>query len=86
MTFRARLRRALVRIRQRVPPGLRTLLGLLLVAGGTVGFLPVLGFWMIPLGVGVLAVDFPAAKRAEIWMSEKWSGARARYRAWRDKR
>jgi hypothetical protein len=57
MRFRARLKRALVRIRQRVPPGLRTLLGLLLVAGGVVGFLPVLGFWMIPLGVLVIGLD-----------------------------
>lgn len=65
---------------------LRPPAGVLLIVGGALGFLPVLGFWMIPLGVGVLAVDFPAAKRAEIWMSEKWSGARARYRAWRDKR
>ncbi|WP_413871751.1 hypothetical protein [Albidovulum sp.] len=68
MTFRARLRRALVRIRQRVPPGLRTLLGLLLVAGGTVGFLPVLGFWMIPLGVLVIGLDVkPAMRRRRAW-------------------
>ena len=26
-------------------------LGILLVAGGLVGFLPVLGFWMVPLGL-----------------------------------
>ena len=26
-------------------------LGILLIAGGLVGFLPVLGFWMIPLGL-----------------------------------
>jgi hypothetical protein len=65
---------------------LRPPAGVLLIVGGALGFLPVLGFWMIPLGVGVLAVDFPAAKRAEIWMANKWSGARARYRAWRDKR
>lgn len=68
MTFRARLRRALVRIRQRVPPGLRTLLGLLLVAGGTVGFLPVLGFWMIPLGVLVIGLDVkPVVRRFRAW-------------------
>ena len=40
-----------------MPPGVRTLLGLCLVAGGIVGFLPVLGFWMIPLGVLVIGLD-----------------------------
>lgn len=56
-TLKARLKRTLVRIRRRVPPGLRTLLGLCLVAGGMVGFLPVLGFWMIPLGILVIGLD-----------------------------
>ena len=49
--------RFLVRVRRRVPPGLRLVVGLLLILGGVLGFLPVLGFWMIPLGVGVAALD-----------------------------
>jgi hypothetical protein len=28
-----------------------------LIAGGTLGFLPILGFWMIPLGIGVASLD-----------------------------
>ena len=36
-----------------------------------------------PLGVAVLAVDFPAAKRAESWMIETWRNALARWRDWR---
>lgn len=56
-SWRTRLRRLLVRIRARVPPGLRFILGLLLIAGGILGFLPILGFWMIPLGVAVAALD-----------------------------
>ena len=55
--WRTRLRRMLVRIRARVPPGLRLVLGLLLIFGGILGFLPVLGFWMIPLGLAVAALD-----------------------------
>ncbi|MGE0231729.1 MAG: PGPGW domain-containing protein [Flavobacteriaceae bacterium] len=43
----------------------RTLLGISLVLGGIVGFLPVVGFWMIPLGIAVLAVDSPRARRLE---------------------
>jgi hypothetical protein len=39
-------------------------IGILLVIGGILGFLPILGFWMVPLGLAVLAVDFPPARRA----------------------
>ena len=49
--------RFLVRVRRKVPPGLRLVAGLLLILGGVLGFLPVLGFWMIPLGLGVSALD-----------------------------
>jgi hypothetical protein len=39
------------------------------------GFLPVLGFWMIPLGVAVLAVDVPLAhrlwQRGEAWVRRR---------------
>ena len=38
-------------------------LGILLVAFGLVGFLPVVGFWMIPLGLLVLSVDIPIVRR-----------------------
>jgi len=55
--WRRRIQRILVRIRRRVPPGLRLILGLLLIVGGILGFLPILGFWMIPLGVAVAALD-----------------------------
>ena len=43
--------------RKHIPPGLRLVAGLLLIIGGVLGFLPVLGFWMIPLGVAVAALD-----------------------------
>ena len=39
---------------------LRTLVALLLIIGGIAGIvLPVLGFWMAPLGLALLAVDVP---------------------------
>ena len=44
-------------VRAHVPPGLRLVLGLLLILGGGFGFLPVLGFWMIPLGVVIAGLD-----------------------------
>ncbi|UJQ94879.1 hypothetical protein [Mariluticola halotolerans] len=34
-------------------------LGLVLVLGGVFSFLPVLGIWMLPLGLLLLAVDLP---------------------------
>ena len=44
-------------------PLLRMLLGVALVLGGLLGFLPILGFWMIPVGLGVLATDIPVVRR-----------------------
>jgi hypothetical protein len=37
-------------------------LALLLIAGGLVSFLPVLGVWMLPLGLLLLAVDLPCLR------------------------
>jgi hypothetical protein len=42
---------------------LRAPVGIALVIGGILGFLPILGFWMVPLGLAVLAIDFPPARR-----------------------
>ncbi|WP_343503765.1 hypothetical protein [Alloyangia pacifica] len=56
-TIKARMQRFLVHVRRRVPPGLRLVLGLLLICGGILGFLPILGFWMIPLGFAVAMLD-----------------------------
>ena len=44
---------------------LRTSLGVLFVVFGLLGFLPVLGFWMVPVGLAILAVDFPMARRLQ---------------------
>lgn len=56
-SIRVRLRRMLVRIRRSVPNGFRLPLGILLCIGGILGFLPILGFWMLPLGVALIAMD-----------------------------
>ncbi|MBF9034683.1 hypothetical protein HKCCE2091_10560 [Rhodobacterales bacterium HKCCE2091] len=47
----------LVWIRAHVPPGLRFVLGLLLMIGGLLSILPFLAWWMFPLGVMVAALD-----------------------------
>ncbi|MEM7400045.1 MAG: hypothetical protein AAGF48_02725 [Pseudomonadota bacterium] len=38
-------------------------LGTALIGGGLLGFLPILGFWMIPLGILVLSIDLPILRR-----------------------
>ncbi|MFO7477563.1 MAG: hypothetical protein R6X03_04315 [Methyloceanibacter sp.] len=51
---------------------LRIGLGILLVAFGLLGFLPVLGFWMIPLGLLVLSVDLPVVRRWRRQLTVWW--------------
>ncbi|MCU9839197.1 hypothetical protein OEZ49_15585 [Ruegeria sp. WL0004] len=46
-----------------MPRGLRIVVGALLIVGGVFGFLPVLGFWMIPLGFMVAAMDVDLYRR-----------------------
>jgi predicted PurR-regulated permease PerM len=56
---------------RRLPPGVRTLVGVALMIGGVLGFLPVLGFWMFPLGVAVAITDVPPLRRRlEHWLNE----------------
>ena len=61
-------------------PVLRMALGILLVIGGLLGFLPILGFWMLPLGLAILAIDFPPVRRMQRrltisfgnWLHRRW--------------
>lgn len=56
---------------RRLPPGVRTLLGILIMAGGLLGFLPILGFWMFPLGAALAITDFPPLRRRmERWLND----------------
>lgn len=67
-------------------PGVRLVrlpLALLLVVGGVFSFLPVLGVWMLPLGLLLLAVDIPLL-RGPVTRSISW--VRWKYRQWRRRR
>lgn len=68
---RARLqfKELLVQIRLKVPPGLRLVLGVLLMIGGVFAVLPVLGLWMIPLDFAVAALDVVPVWR---WIKSRW--------------
>jgi fatty acid desaturase len=60
-------------------------LALLLILAGFAGFLPLLGFWMLPLGLIILALDVsilrPVVTRSAIWVERKWKNWKARRRA-----
>ena len=89
---RARLERQFDRLQRRVPgfaarllerirrPEARLIripLGLLLILGGIFSFLPVLGIWMLPLGLLLLALDLVflqgPVNSAIVKGSRKWS-------------
>lgn len=61
---------------------LRIAIGAGLVVLGLLGFLPVLGFWMIPLGILVLSYEFASVRRFrrrfELWWAERRGRRRAR--------
>jgi purine-cytosine permease-like protein len=59
----------------------RIVVGIIFIIGGILGFLPVLGFWMIPLGLLILSHDFPAVRRfrrnAEVRLGRWWQRRKA---------
>jgi len=67
-------------------PLLRMVLGGAMVLGGIIGFLPVLGYWMVPVGLAILAIDFPPVRRFQRrmtvklgnWLHRRWPNLAAR--------
>lgn len=57
----------------------RVPLGVLLTFGGFLGFLPILGFWMVPLGLLLLSEDVPFLRRPTM-------GALGAVQRWWDRR
>lgn len=86
-----RLNRQLDRLEQELPRGARRVIqwlrepsarwvripmGALLILGGVFSILPVLGLWMLPLGLLLLAQDIPFLRRpirkALVWAEKRW--------------
>jgi hypothetical protein len=67
--------RPVYRTATRLPPVLRSIVGLLLILIGVVGgILPVLGFWMAPVGMLFIALDIaPLRRRIDEWLSSDGS-------------
>lgn len=57
----------------------RASLGILLILGGILGFFPVLGFWMIPLGLVILAADFRWARHSLVNLRMRLRSLRRRF-------
>jgi hypothetical protein len=51
-------------------------IGSALMVCGTLGFLPILGFWMLPLGFIVLSNDIPYVRRRRRRMAVWWARRR----------
>ena len=57
--------------KDKLPPIVRSFVGTLFVIGGIFGFLPILGFWMLPLGLALIALDLPPLRNSiERWMDK----------------
>ncbi|GAA0248431.1 hypothetical protein [Rhodanobacter caeni] len=62
----------------RVPSSrwIRVPVGLFLIVGGLLSVLPLLGLWMLPLGLLLLAEDLPFLRRpmlrSLLWVERRW--------------
>ena len=61
--WRERMRPVIMWLRQPHLRWLRLPVAALFILGGLLGFFPILGFWMIPIGVVLLVDDIPGIKR-----------------------
>ena len=74
------LRRPLAAIRRNRWILVRLPLGIILTLGGVLWFLPILGIWMLPVGLLLLAVDLPQLRSP---ISVLLIRARRRINVWR---
>ncbi len=77
------LRRPLTLLQGTIWLPVRLPLALLLIVGGVFWFLPILGLWMLPVGLLLLAVDLPLLRGP---MAALIIRARHRFRRWIGKR
>lgn len=64
--------RAILWCDRKLPRGVRAGLGVCLVIASPFGFLPVLGFWMLPLGIGLIALEIPSWRRRLLgWLARE---------------
>jgi hypothetical protein len=63
----------------------RLLVAVLLIVGGVFSILPVLGLWMLPLGLLLIAQDVPILQRPILaalkWTEGKWTQIKAAWKS-----
>lgn len=63
----------------------RCAVAILFVVGGLFSFLPILGIWMLPLGLLLIAQDVPALQKpivsALMWTEAKWKALKASWQS-----
>ncbi|GJD54204.1 hypothetical protein [Methylobacterium dankookense] len=79
------LRRALDWLREPSRLWLRVGAAILFILGGIFSILPVLGLWMLPVGLALLAQDVPGLKvpleKSARWIEATWARLKARWRS-----
>jgi hypothetical protein len=64
---------------------IRLVIAILLILGGIFSFLPVLGLWMLPLGLLLIAQDVPLVQEplvaAFAWVEAKWEWLKVKWRS-----
>lgn len=77
------IRRALRWMRGPSAKILRIPLAILFMCGGLLWFLPILGAWMMPVGLLLMAQDIKPLHRpvgrAILWLVDRWEGLKARF-------
>ena len=78
-------RESFKRLRNHRHPWVRRGAAVLLILGGLLGFLPILGFWMLPLGLILLSDDIPwlrrQRRRLQSWIGRRWRQKRGQGRS-----
>jgi hypothetical protein len=64
---------------------IRLVIAILLILGGIFSFLPVLGLWMLPLGLLLIAQDVPLLQKPLVavfaWVEAKWERLKVKWRS-----
>lgn len=72
-----KISKAIVWLRKPSSFAVRLVVALLLVIAGIFSFLPILGLWMLPLGLMLIAQDVPALQGPLLiclrWVEAKWN-------------